>query len=219
MINGMRYVAVCSLPLFLISAFTVCAPALARNMQAASPKLEQLTPLPLHDGLNSFKGPDGPFSVFQTWRDNGNAWGYHLYLLTNTVEGKTSVIGVEARPGSSNTSLRDHLSDAPHTGEDALATFQFAKGRLDGKPSVLLFEAIRDPGEHPVPSPAPTVVYVYSLTHSDGTPGWTSSYFRFVKKIPVPGTFCSSDRALKVATGLPFSADAGPPSSANGCFH
>ncbi|MDI6652668.1 hypothetical protein QMA67_06880 [Gluconobacter japonicus] len=65
--------------------------------------------------------------------------------MTNTVEGKTSVIGVETRPESSDTSLRDHLSDAPHTGEDALATFQFAKGTLDGKPSVLLFEVIRDP--------------------------------------------------------------------------
>ncbi|WP_255312261.1 hypothetical protein [Gluconobacter japonicus] len=69
----MRYVTAHSLPLFLISAFTVCAPALASSVQTASPKLEQLTPLPLHDGLNSFKGPDGPFSVFQTWRDNGNA--------------------------------------------------------------------------------------------------------------------------------------------------
>ncbi|GAP23478.1 hypothetical protein GLF_0360 [Gluconobacter frateurii NBRC 101659] len=113
----------------------------------------------------------------------------------------------------------DHLSDTPHTGEDALATFQFAKGRLDGKPFVLLFEVIRDPGEHPVPSPAPTVIYVYSLTHSDGTPGWTPSYFHFVRKIPVPGTFCNSDTALKVATGLPLSADAGPPPSADGCLH
>ncbi|OAG72203.1 hypothetical protein A0J51_02795 [Gluconobacter japonicus] len=219
MINRMRYVTACSLPLFLISAFTVRAPALASSVQATSPKLEHLTPLPLHDGMNSFNGPDGPFSVFQTWRDNGNAWGYHLYLLTNTVEGKASIIGVEARPGSSGTSLQDHLSDTPHTGEDALSTIQFARGLLDGKPSVLLFEAIRDPGEHPVPSASPTVIYVYNLTTSDGTPGWTPSYFHFVKKIPVPGTFCSSDTALQVATGLPLSADAGPPPSPDGCLH
>jgi|GEM_PF-2832587 len=219
MINRMRYLTTCSLPLFLINAFTVCAPALASSVQATSPKLEQLTPLTLHDGLNSFNGPEGPFSVFQTWRDNGNAWGYHLYLLTNTVEGKTSVIGVEARPGSSDPSLRDHLSDAPHTGEDALSTMQFARGLLDKKPSVLLFEAIRDPGEHPVPFAGPTVIYVYNLTTSDRTPGWTPSYFHFVKKISVPGRFCSSDTALKVATGLPFSADAGPPPSADGCLH
>lgn len=32
----------------------------------------------------------------------------------------------------------EQLSDTPHTGEDALATFQFVKGRLDEKPSVLL---------------------------------------------------------------------------------
>ncbi|WP_426066400.1 hypothetical protein [Gluconobacter sp. NFX36] len=100
-----------------------------------------------------------------------------------------------------------------------MATFQFAKGRLDGKPSVLLFEAIRDPGEHPVPSPAPTVVYVYSLTHSDGPPGWTPAYFHFVKKNSVPGTFCSSDTALKAVTGLPLSADSSPPLSADGCLH
>jgi len=216
MINRMRYVTA---SILLVCAVMVRTPALADRAQSAAPKLDHLTPLPLHDGMNSFNGPDGPFSVFQTWRENGNAWGYHLYLVTNTVEGKTSVVGVETRPGSSDTSLRDHLSDAPHTGEDVLATFQFAKETLDGKPSVLLFEAIRDPGEHPVPSPAPTVVYVYNLTHSDGTPGWTSSYFRFVKKIPVPGTFCSSDTGLKVVTGLPLSADAGPPPSADGCMH
>ena len=52
MINRMRYLTTCSLPLFLISAFTVCAPSLASSVQAVSPKLEQLTPLPLHDGLN-----------------------------------------------------------------------------------------------------------------------------------------------------------------------
>lgn len=91
MFHRMRYVTA---SILLVCAVMVRTPALADRAQSAAPKLDHLTPLPLHDGMNSFNGPDGPFSVFQTWRENGNAWGYHL-------------------------------SDAPHTGENALATFQF----------------------------------------------------------------------------------------------
>ncbi|KXV34037.1 hypothetical protein AD940_08790 [Gluconobacter thailandicus] len=191
----------------------------ASRAQPSSAKLEHLTPLSLHDGMNSFDGPNGPFSVFSAWRDNGNAWGYHMYLPTTVIEGKTNIIGIEATSEAANAPLQDHLSDAPHTGEDALSSIQFAKGLLDGKPSVLLFHAIRDPGTNPVPTPAPVTVYVYTLTTSDGAPGCTPSYFHLVKKIPVPGTFCSSDTALKAATGLPLSADADPPPSADGCLH
>lgn len=61
MINRMRYVAALIL---LVCAVIVRTPALADRAQSAAPKLAQLTPLPLHDGLNSFNGPDGSFSVF-----------------------------------------------------------------------------------------------------------------------------------------------------------
>ncbi|MCW2266100.1 hypothetical protein M2305_002047 [Gluconobacter cerinus] len=185
---------------------------------APSGQLSRLSLLPLHDGLNTFESPLGPFSIFQAWRDNGNAWGYHMYVLTTVIDKRTSVIGIEGSSETPDRSFEDHLRDSPHTGEDALTTIQFAHGELNGKPATLLFEAIRNPKDGPVTSRGPTIVYIYSLVASDGAPGWTPLYFRFFKKIAVPGTFCSSDIALKVATGLPLSADAGPPSSPDGCF-
>ncbi|KXV34573.1 hypothetical protein AD936_15525, partial [Gluconobacter japonicus] len=68
MFHRMRYVTA---SILLVCAVMVRTPALADRAQSAAPKLDHLTPLPLHDGMNSFNGPDGPFSVFQTWRENG----------------------------------------------------------------------------------------------------------------------------------------------------
>nr|WP_052953073.1 hypothetical protein [Komagataeibacter xylinus] len=174
-----------------------------------------LAPITLHDGTNVLAlppevlpkdQPDIPagtkISVFRAWRDNGNAWGYHVFLVTAvTPDGRQSVIGADPLPESRDSSLRDHLTDTPHTGDDALAALSFATARIDNTPVLLLIEAVRSPAGA-VPTPAPATLHIYRLVASDGIPGWTPLYFRSISNIPLKGLFVNAGTALSSATGL-----------------
>ncbi|GAN86560.1 hypothetical protein LU298_10540 [Komagataeibacter intermedius] len=174
-----------------------------------------LAPVTLHDGTNVLALPPGvlpgdrpdipmgtKISVFQAWRDNGNAWGYHVFLVTAvTPDGRQSVIGADPLPESRDHSLHDHLTDTPHTGDDALAALSFATARIDNTPVLLLIEAVRSPAGA-APAPAPTTLHIYRLVASDGTPGWTPLYFKSISSIPLKGLFVNAGVALSSATGL-----------------
>ena len=206
------------LPICIIMATMPVIAGLVPSASAAPlPGLPaNLTPITLHDGENVLTIPPDVFpqnrpdipagtkiSVFRAWRDNGNAWGYHVFMVTaRTPDGKQGVIGADPLPESREHTLRDHLTDTPHTGEDALVALSFATARIGKAPALLLIEAVRSP-DGAAPTPAPATIHIYRLVPSDGIPGWTPLYFKSFSTLPLPGLFVSADRALALATGFP----------------
>lgn len=98
MVEGQPKRAVMNTVVFkIIITVFIAATAVFSAVQAAplAGLPDKLTPLALHDGDNVLHiGPDTlppnaqgisagtQIKVLRAWRDNGNAWGYHVYVTT-----------------------------------------------------------------------------------------------------------------------------------------
>lgn len=172
----------------------------------SNPEITDIHPIPIGNTpvtLHPTGFPD--VTVSPLWRENGNAWAYHVYVISAPDENqpdRTTLVDTEDpdHPGQ----LIDTLRDIPHTDEDAVQTIHFASGRVNGQPSFLLFIASREMGSYPVPQPGPAKIRVYELTCSDGEPGSTPFYFALRTTLQSPVTTCHADIALSAATKIPF---------------
>ncbi|MFT8851717.1 hypothetical protein [Acetobacter orientalis] len=104
-------------------------------------------------------------------------------------------------PNAHDTALQDYVRDTPHTGEDSLAVITFATANIDKKPALLLLECIRSP-RGAVPTLGPAVLRIYKLVASDGTPGWTPLYFKFMRDMPLKGEYDSAETAMQKEIGF-----------------
>ncbi|WP_376940141.1 hypothetical protein [Asaia krungthepensis] len=184
-------------------------------LPARAADLPALRPLALQEGETRFAlggkldaraireaAPDGVLHVLQSWRENGNAWGYHdLTVTVRDTEGRFSLVGSDPLPENAKDGLRDHLQDAPHTGEDTILSLAFATSADPAHPGFYLVECQRTI-DGPVPDPAPARLIYFKLVASDGTSGWTPLYFQFQRVVQLEGRFDSADEALKKAFPL-----------------
>ncbi|GBQ83328.1 hypothetical protein [Gluconobacter albidus] len=177
-----------------------------------APRITEITPILIGKSPVTLHPKGFPaITVTPFWRENGNAWGYHLYAVTTPdAEQPDQADLVDRQDAAPNAPLADMLADSPHTGEDAIQTVHFATARVNGKSSLLLFIATRDMGGHPVPQPSPAHVRIYQLTREDGEPGTTAFTFRPLSTIASPVTTCHADIALRAATKIPFATWNGP---------
>lgn len=194
------------------AALAVLAAGLLQPQPGRASDLPPLRPLALNEGETLLRiaglpasgplsdaAPDGVLHVFRTWRGNGNAWGYSLVLVTtNAADGHHDIVAFDPLPGADNGGLRDHLTDAPHTGEDAILSLAFASSADPARPGLFLVECQRMI-DGPVPDPAPARLLYYRLEISDGSPGWTPLYFGLVKQVALQGRYGSADDALREA--------------------
>lgn len=215
MVEGQPKRAVMNTVVFkIIITVFIAATAVFSAVQAAplAGLPDKLTPLALHDGGNVLHiAPDTlppntqgisvgtQIKVLRAWRDNGNAWGYHV--TAQTPEGKHVLIGLEPPLNAHDTALQDYVRDTPHTGEDSLAVITFATANIDKKPALLLLECIRSP-RGAVPTLGPAVLRIYKLVASDGTPGWTPLYFKFMRDMPLKGEYDSAETAMQKEIGF-----------------
>lgn len=201
----MRYALAAS----LLLASTFCAPA-------ATPKLSDIHPIALSSGVNRIPrlAPDGRDGLIVLgWRDNGNAHGYDLALvLLQDKAGPYSVVRVD-RPDAGVWS--DGITDDPHTGEDMVSSFRFARGHVDGRPATLLLVATRDPGAS-IPDPTRVRLDVYVLAHEPDV-GTTPDHFRLLTSDRSDEAYCNADRALSRRFDLPLRAGYSGARTANGC--
>lgn len=198
--TGRRISRATMLPLCVAACMMM--PATTRgDARAARVMPTDLVPVTVRDGLTILHGAatdGGDVAIFCTWRDNGNAWSYHVFLVTEPrgTDGRGwRVVGADDGPDRKRP-LRDHLTDTPHTGEDGIASIHFARGRIAGQPALLLIEARRQLGQEPANAPTPSVIDIYRLVSSEGVPGWTPDYFRFVTELRDPVRRCDADAAL-----------------------
>lgn len=168
--------------------------------------LAGLTPIPLHSGVNAvanIAGDKTAGSISLDWRENGNAWGYSIFI-------------VQAGSSIATVGDADHFIDRPHTGEDAITTVRFARGSYRGRTTTFAFVADRAIVES-VPEPAPTTIKVYALMRNEEPLG-TPYQFLLVNEFHPHRRYCSADMALKTEIGLPPRRNYEGPRSSDGCM-
>jgi hypothetical protein len=135
--------------------------------------LTELSAIPLAAGSNRIEhfAADGrPGIITLGWRDNGNAYGYCVFLVlmpTAADAADWNVVGIES--GDASGLDDDIVKDDPHTGEDAVTAVRFAHGRVDGAPATLLLVASRMVGATGTPAPAVVRYQAFRLVRNYGT--------------------------------------------------
>jgi hypothetical protein len=186
---------------------TVAVVTLSAQETADKRRVASLVPIETPLGLTSISNAEGDgrdAQVFTAWRDNGNAWGYHVYIVTMPERSSNgvartpwNVVGIDGEPT---------IRDSPHTGEDAIISVRFARGTLDGKSATLLITAERR-GWTTVPDPAVTLIRVYTLRNSHDRGdfvGTTPDAFEPVISFTTTQLYVDADSALKAELGLPL---------------
>ena len=164
-----------------------------------------LTPIALHSGLNpipNIAGDGKNGSISLDWRENGNAWGYSIFMV---------------RAGGSIATVEDEdrFTARPHTGEDVISAVRFARGPFKGRTTTFVLVADRKIVES-VPEPALTTIKTYALQRNDeqlGTP------YQFVKvdERQAKRHYCNADMALKTELGLALPRNYSGPRTPDGC--
>lgn len=201
-------------PLLSMLAAVAAAPG-----WAAGPVITDLVPIPLQSGANTIPAlsPDGRDGlVVLGWRDNGNAHSYDLVmvLLQAGKGGPWTVVRFEAPRGRAAAQGSDTLRDDPHTGDDVVRAFRFARGTVDGKPATLLLTATR---QSAVPEPSPVEFQVLRLEHAPEI-GTTPDHFTPILVDRPSDLFCNADLALSRRFGLPLRPGYSGAKTPNGCF-
>ncbi|HEX5000509.1 MAG TPA: hypothetical protein VFY29_19960 [Terriglobia bacterium] len=176
-------------------------------------RIADLVPIEIRPGLNRIPNAEGDgrdAQVFSAWRDNGNAWGYRIFIVTmpersasGLAETAWSVVGIGAEGSGIE---RDTIRDTPHTGEDAVVSVRFARAALDGKPATLLITAERR-GWITVPDPSPALIRIYVLRNASERGefvGTTPDVFLPVISFSTTQNYSDADAALQAELNLPL---------------
>ncbi len=197
----------------------VCGAAawtLAFAARAAPPRLSHIEVIPLHDGINPvarFAADGRAATIVQAWRDNGNAHGHTVWLVT--LPPKAGVVAFD----DGKYALKDTIGASPFDGERVLETVRFARARVDGAPATVVIRA--DLGESTsgvLADHAPAEVELYRLENPGVEVGTTPDVFRLIETIRAPGLFCNADMALHTVLGLPLPAGYAGGKAPDGCF-
>jgi hypothetical protein len=184
----------------------------------AAPVLSNLTPIPLHSGVNMIPGfaPDGATGLIVLgWHNGGPGDSFDVVTVLSQARagGAWDMVGI-AMPGTDpNDVPSDEIGDDPDKGRDMVRAFRFARGTVDGHPATLLLMASRDVGDT-VDAPSPVTFDAYKLVH-DGSTGNTPEHFVQILEDHSTGNFCNADTALSRRFGLPPRGSA--PTTTDGC--
>ena len=195
--------------------------AVAALLAAAAPAITDLHPIALHPGVNHVPGflvGGGEATIVEAWRGNGNAHGYHVWMvLGGPSEGNlVGVVGVE---GDEHFPVFATVSDSPFDGERVLSAVRFATGRLDGKAATLLIEATLDDSPSGVLADhATATVRWYRLDHDKEAIGRTTDEFVAIGKVVTTKRYCNADLALRDVAGVALPRDYDGSNRVDGCF-
>jgi hypothetical protein len=188
----------------IVIVVTVCAFFATFPSQAAAPNISDITPIPLLSGVNripAFATDGREAMVVLGWRENGNAHSYDLglVLIPGGNGGPWNVVLIESMGDNKRS---DVITDVPHTGDDMVKAFRFARGKVNGKPATLLLTATRDQ-ELSIPEPSRVTFDVYRLEHEPDV-GTTPDHFSLIVRDRSEGNFCNADMALSRRFNLPL---------------
>lgn len=205
-----------SVGLGLLAAMALATAAGARGHPGAP---TDVRPIPLKPGANTvpaFTADGRTATIFQAWRENGEAHGYNLYLvsLPDPAGAPVSLVGVE---DPSRGPLHEVIRDEPFDGERVTAAVRFARARIGGRAQTVLITAALDPPKDgALADHARATVSVYRLARSD-LPGWTPDYFTLAWRTRTRGRFCNAELALARTLRLPLDPDYAGLNRRDGC--
>jgi hypothetical protein len=186
------------------------------GVHAAPPSLNHIAVIALHDGVNRvarFAADGRAATIVQAWRDNGNAHGYFVWLVT--LPPKAGVVAFD----DGKDALEVTIGASPFDGERVLQTVRFARAIVDGAPATVVIRA--DLGESAsgvLADHAPAEVKVYRLENPGVEVGTTPDVFHLIETIRPPGRFCNADMALHTVLGLPLPPHYAGGKAPDGCF-
>ena len=117
------------------------------------------------------------------------------------------------RPDPHEAAPDTTVSDAPHTGEDALSSVRFFRARVDGAAAVLAVRTRRD-FVLPIPAASHAVVDVFRL---EIEPDFGEEKFKRIARLRTHACYGHSDLGASVEFGVPLSKDYEGPSAAVAC--
>ena len=189
------------------------------------PTIADLVPVSLHPGVNHVPGflvGGGTATIVEAWRGNGNAHGYHVWMvLAGPSEGNP--VGVVGVAGDEHFPVFATVSDNPFDGERILGAVRFATGRIAGKPATLLIEASLDESPSGVLADHSTAtIDWYRLDHvadPTDTVGRTTDEFVPIGRVRTTKRYCNADLAMRDEARLPLPRDFDGFNRVDGCFH
>jgi hypothetical protein len=174
-----------------------------------------LVPIELGPGITQVPDftPDGRAArILRSWRENGNAHGYFVYVVTTSREagqGDWMLVPISI---PTPWQMRDTLTDAPHTFEDMARSVRFARGQLDGEAEMFLFTATREiKGSYADPTPVDFELYRVVVTDEMGDVLERVRNWRAAKR------YCNADAALWHEVGLALPTDYAGGAGEDGC--
>lgn len=204
-------------------AAVVGSTAMLGLLGAASPTphITDIHPIALHDGVNTVPRflPDGASAtIVQAWRANGNAHGYHDWIvLGSAAEGHGAAEVTLADPD--RKMLQNVIEDAPFDGERVLGSVRFAQGLVDGLPASLLLQAVlSDLPNGVLADHATAIVRIYLLEATGGDPGDSPLEFRPISRVTTTKRYCNAELALSQVLSVPLPRNYGGFNRADGCL-
>jgi hypothetical protein len=188
---------------------------LALLAAAPAPKVDHIVPVALRAGINHVPGflpDDTAATIVEAWRGNGNAHGYHVWMvLTGPSEGNPVGVASMADGG-------EVIRDAPFDGERVLRSVRFARGFVAGVPASLLLTARLDttPGR-PLADHELATVRVDRLVADPGAIG-PQVQFRTISTLRSARRYCNADLAMHDLLGMPLPSDFAGANRDDGCI-
>jgi len=206
---------------FLLGAVTSTAGAAPARLYDG---LSDIAVFPVHDGANlipRFAADGRAATIFRAWRDNGNAHGHDVYLVTLPLkgdDGRENTLGVVPVDDGEND-LEDSIGVSPFDGERVTSTVRFARAKLDGTKATVLIRADLGEAKSGVTADhAPLDVSLYQLADPGVKVGTTPDVFKLVRKTRLKGLYCNADMGLHETLGLPLPTDYAGGKAPSGCI-
>lgn len=186
------------------------------------PTMTDIQPIAINFGINRVASftPDGrPATIVLSRRENGNAHGYDLLLVTidqemgEHIKPVPDLVEVEAKDHRWNDTIQVETFD----GENKLSAVRFVHARVSGTPATLLLEARRVVGQAPSLTEAmPVELNVWRLDGPSEDIGRTPDAFLLIGNTTTSRRYCNADVALSKEMGVPL-PDGDFEDTADGC--
>ncbi|WP_267388144.1 hypothetical protein [Sphingomonas sp. GC_Shp_3] len=188
--------------------------ALLAVAAAPAPKIDPLAPITLRPGSNRVPGflpGGGAATIIEAWRGNGNAHGYHVWMvLTGPSEGNPVGVASTADGG-------EIIRDAPFDGERVLGTVRFARATIGGAPASLVLSARLDTTPvRPLADHEHASVRVDRLVKTGDGIG-PPLQFRTIATLHSERRYCNADLALRDLLGVPLPVGFSGANRTDGC--
>ena len=194
----------------IVSMVLTVASSAALAALPALPLLTDVEPINIGFGINriaAFTRDGRPATIVLSRRENGNAHGYDVLLVTidrpadEQVVSMPELVEVEAK----DRRWKDTIQVETFDDENTLSAVRFVHARIAGAPATLLLEARRIVGQAPALTDAmPVELSVWRLDGPREEVGRTPDAFLLIGSRTTARRYCSADVALSKEFGVPL---------------